>query len=161
MSMDIKFSQTWRKICFVNIIIIILQSVSVDNIIIRCNLTISHLYHIHFVANRMFTESNKTTVRNAISVFTPYYIFIIIIIFISLTGNFVLCRFAMLTGPIRWEQWVPFMCSCGYTWGWPPWGAETCCVGWCSKEWTQKLRCVRSFYLTLWIHAQQDAKPNY
>jgi hypothetical protein len=68
-----------------------------------------------------------------------YLYFFIIIIFISLTGNFVLCRFTILTKQIRWKQCLSFIYNCDYTWRWPPWGAETCCVSWCSKEWTQNI----------------------
>jgi hypothetical protein len=59
-----------------------------------------------------------------------YFIFIaiIIFIFISLTYNFILCRFTILTKRIRWEQWLPFIYNCDYTWRWPPWVAETCCL---------------------------------
>jgi hypothetical protein len=56
-----------------------------------------------------------------------------------LTYNFILCRFTILTKRIRREQWLHFIYNCDYAWGWPPWGAETCCVSWCSKERTQNI----------------------
>jgi hypothetical protein len=37
------------------------------------------------------------------------------------------------------EAVTAFVYNCSYTWGWPPWRAETCCVSWCSKEWTQNI----------------------
>jgi hypothetical protein len=43
-------------------------------------------------------------------------------------------------------------------------GNVTFCVHslrWCSKEWTQNVTLRTVVLLTLWIHAQQDAKPNY